>query len=76
MAQTPDTDMNQGVRLAYGNRESAVLMEKMRHGQTVPKLDHEECMNLMHSVLCDKQIQRAGFRGQDLEVKVQEEEII
>ena len=63
VAQTPDTDMNQGVRLAYGNRESAVLMEKMRHGQTVPKLDHEECMNLMHSVLCDKEVHMKAAQG-------------
>jgi hypothetical protein len=54
VAQTPDTDLKEEVRRRYGNQETAVLMEKMRHGQTVPKLAHEECMDLTHSVLCDK----------------------
>ena len=47
VAQTPDTDLNEDVRRLYGNKECALLMEKMRYGQTVPKLSHEECMDLM-----------------------------
>ena len=63
VAQTPDTDLNEEVRRRYGNKETAVLMEKMRHGQTVPKLAHEECMDLMHSVLCDKELHRKAAQG-------------
>ena len=63
MVQTPDTDLNEEVRRRYGNKETAVLMEKMRHGQTVPKLAHKECMELMHSVLCDKELHRKAAQG-------------
>ena len=63
VAQTPDTDLNEEVRRLYGYKESAVLMEKMRYGQTVPKLTHEECMELMHSVLCDKELHKKAARG-------------
>jgi hypothetical protein len=47
VAQTPDTDLNEEVRRLYGNKESAVLMEKMRQGQSEPKMTQEECMVLM-----------------------------
>ena len=43
MAQTPDTDLNEHVRRLYGELECAVMMEKMRYGQVVPKLTHELC---------------------------------
>ena len=63
VAQTPDTDLNEEVRRLYGNRESAVLMEKMRQGQSVPKMTPEECMDLMHSVLSDKELHLKASRG-------------
>ena len=63
VSQTPDIDSNEEVRRRYENQETAVLMEKMRHGQTVPKLAREECMHLMHSVLCDKELHRKAAQG-------------
>ena len=63
VAQTPDTDLNEEVRRLYGNQESAVLMEKMRQGQLVPKMTQEECMDLMHSVLSDKELHLQASRG-------------
>ena len=50
VAQTPDTDLNEHVRRNYGNKESRLLIEKMRCGQTVPKATHEECMSLIVSM--------------------------
>ena len=63
VAQTPDTDLNETVRRLYGNKEAALLMEKMRNGQCVPKCSHEECMDLMHSILCDKDLHRNLHRA-------------
>ena len=63
MAQTPDTDLNEEVRRVYGYKETAVLMEKMRCGQSVPKLTHEECLDMMHSVICDKELHMKAARG-------------
>ena len=36
VSQTCDTDLNQHVRGAYGDKEPRLLLEKMRNGQTVP----------------------------------------
>ena len=47
VSQTPDADLNEHVRRAYGNKERALTMEKMRHGMAVPKLTREKCMELM-----------------------------
>ena len=63
VAQTPDTDLNEEVRRLYGNKESAILMEKMRHGQNVPKMTQEECVDLMHSILCNKELHLQAARG-------------
>ena len=63
VAQTPDTDLNEEVRRVYGYKETALLMEKMRCGQTVPKLTHEECLDMMHSVICDKELHMKAARG-------------
>ena len=61
--QTPDTDLNEEVRRRCGNKEIGFLMEKMRDGQTVPKLTHEECMDLMWEVLCDAELHRKASQG-------------
>ena len=63
VAQTPDTDLNEEVRRLYGNRECALLMDKMRYGQTVPKLSNEECMDLMYLVLSDVELHKKAARG-------------
>ena len=81
MAQTPDTDLNEEVRRIYGNKESAVLMDKMRCGQRVPKLTHEEAMDLMHSILCDKELHikaAQGYKkvGQSIELHGAEDNLI
>ena len=38
-------------------------MENMRYGQTVPKLTHEECMDLMWEVLSDVELHRKAALG-------------
>ena len=81
VAQTPDTDLNEQVRRLYGNRESAILMEKMRCGQVVPKMTNEECMDLMHSVLCDKELHKKaalGYKkvGQSVDLHGKEDNLI
>jgi hypothetical protein len=81
VAQTPDTDLNEEVRRLYGNKESAILMEKMRCGQVVPKMTQEECMDLMHSVLSDKELHKKAARGykkvgQSVDLHGQEDNLI
>ena len=61
--QVPDTDLNEFVRAKYGHRESELLMEKMRCGQRVPSLSHEECMSLMLSVLSDPELHLHASKG-------------
>jgi hypothetical protein len=63
VAQTPDTDMNEHVRRDYGNREARLLLEKMRNGQVVPKLTHEECMLIMLEVLSDPAVHVRASKG-------------
>jgi len=63
VAQTPDTDLNEHVRRSYGNKESILLIDKMRSGQVVPKLKQEECMELMFEVLSDPQLHRNASEG-------------
>ena len=63
IAQTPDTDLNEHVRRMYGNLESRLLLEKMRNGQVVPKLTHEECMELMLEVLRDDELHKRASAG-------------
>ena len=63
VAQTPDTDLNEEVRRRYEHKAIAFLMEKMRDGQTVPKLTHEECMDLMWEVLSDAELHRKASQG-------------
>ena len=56
--QTPDTDLNEDVRRLDGNKEDALLTEKTCYGQIVPKLSHEECMDLMWGVLSDADLHK------------------
>ena len=63
VAQTPDTDLNEHVRRGYGDKESRLLVEKMRNGQVVPKLTHEECMLLMLEVLSDPELHKHASDG-------------
>ena len=63
VAQTCDTDLNEHVRREYGKKESRLLLEKMRNGQVVPKMTHEECMQLMLDVLSDPALHRGAAEG-------------
>ena len=63
VGQTPDTDLNEHVRRDYGNKEGAIIMEKMRHGQAVPRLTHEECLEIMLQVLSDPALHQRAAAG-------------
>ena len=63
VSQTPDTDLNEHVRRSYGEKESALMMDKMRMGAVVPKLTHEECMELLLEVLVDPALHRKASEG-------------
>ena len=63
VSQTPDTDLNETVRRLYGVQESGLLIEKMRLGQGVPKLTHEECLVVMVQVLSDPMLHRQASEG-------------
>ena len=63
VGQTCDTDLNQHVRREYSRRESRLLLEKMRAGQVVPALTHEECMQIMFEVLSDPAIHIRASEG-------------
>ena len=63
MRQTPDTDLSEQVRRLYGNRKYALMMEKMRHGASVPKLTHEECLDLMLECLRDPALHKHASEG-------------
>ena len=81
VGQTPDTDLNEHVRRDYGKKETHLLLEKMRSGQVVPKLTHEECMLLMLEVLSDPALhERAseGYKkvGQSIDLYGKEDELV
>ena len=63
VGQTPDTDHNEHIRRNYGHKEASLLLDKMRSGQSVPKLTHEECMLLMWDVLKDPALHEQGAAG-------------
>jgi hypothetical protein len=63
IGQTPDTDLNEHVRREYGNKESCMLLQKMRSGDVVPKLTPEECMSLMLEVLTNPGLHKAAAGG-------------
>jgi len=81
VGQTPDTDLNEHVRREYGRKEARLLLEKMRSGQVVPKLTHEECMLLMLEVLSDPELHRRaseGYKkvGQSIDLYGREDEMV
>ena len=81
VAHTPDIDLNEHVRRNYGNKESRLLIEKMRCGQKVPKATREECMNLMFEVLNDPELHKRasqGFKrvGQSIELHGREDDLV
>ena len=39
------------------------MMENMRDGQVVPRLTHEECMDLMWQILSDADLHKRGSEG-------------
>ena len=63
VGQTPDTDLNEHVRRGYGHKECCLLLEKMRSGQVVPRLEPEECMQLMLEVLSDPALHMRAAEG-------------
>ena len=63
IGQTPDTDLNEYVRDKYGAKESALLLEKMRGGQVVPSLSHEECMTVVLEVLSNPALHIRASEG-------------
>jgi hypothetical protein len=63
VGQTVDTDLNEHGRRLYGNKETRLLLEKMRAGVNVPKLAHEECMRLMYEVMSDPQLHLNASEG-------------
>mgnify|MGYP005671698245 CR=1 FL=1 len=63
VAQTCDTDLNQHVRRFYGNRESALLLEKMRNGATVPVCSHEESLQIMYEILSSPELHSKASEG-------------
>ena len=81
VGQTPDTDLNEHVRRNYGDKESRLLIEKMRCGQRVPKSTREECMTLMFEVLSDPELHKRaseGFKrvGQSIELHGREDDLV
>ena len=81
IAQTPDTDLNEHVRRGYGDRECRLLLEKMRNGQVVPHLKHEECMALMLEELSNPWLHKRGAEGykktgQSIDLYGSEDELI
>ena len=53
MGHPPDTDLNQHVRREYTGRESAVMIQEMQQGVSVPKIPQWRCMDIMIDVLSD-----------------------
>ena len=63
IAQTPDTDLNEETRQRYTTKESQLLIEKMRDGDSVPKATCEESMQMMLDVLSDPELHRRASQG-------------
>ena len=51
------------MRCEYGIKEARLLLEKMRSGQVVPKLTHEECMLVTLDVLTDPGLHMRACEG-------------
>ena len=80
-SQTPDTDLNQHVRKDFGEKETWLLLEKMRCGQVVPALTPEEAMELMFEVMSNTALHKAasaGFKkvGQSIDLHGGEDESV
>ena len=63
VAQPVDTDLNQHVKRHYMALETARLLQKMQDGALVPKLSHDECIDLMVRVLEDMGLHEAAALG-------------
>ncbi len=63
VTQTPDADLNQHVRRAYTTKESALFVEAMRSGVSVPSTKHTECIDLMADVLSDTALHLRAAEG-------------
>lgn len=63
VGQTPDTDLNQGVRKDYTVLESQELMEQMRLGVCVPSPKQETCIDMMHETLVSKERHIKAAKG-------------
>ena len=50
VTQTVDTDLNQHVKREYSVLESLAILDHMRKGMSVPKLDPTECVDMMVKV--------------------------
>ena len=63
VTQTMDTDLNQHVKREYSVLESTAILDHMRKGMSVPKLDPTECVDMMVQVLSDPRIHLRGAEG-------------
>ena len=63
VAQTPDTDLNEHVRRDYSAKESIELINQMRDGVPVPRLKHEQAIDLMYDVLSDTTLHLRAAEG-------------
>ena len=63
IVQTVDTDLNGPVKKKHVEKESRRLLQKMSAGEAVPRLRHEELMDLMMETLGDMSLHVAGARG-------------
>ena len=63
VTQTPDTDLNQHVKRDYSVLESTAILDHMRKGMSVPKLDPTECVDMMVQVLSDPRMHLRAAEG-------------
>ena len=63
VTQTVDTDLNQHVKREYSVLESLAILDHMRKGMAVPKLDPTECIDMMVKVLSDPRMHLRAAEG-------------
>ena len=63
VTQTVDTDLNQHVKREYSVLESLAIIDHMRKGMSVPKLDPTECIDMMVKVLSDPRMHLRAAEG-------------
>ena len=63
VTQTVDTDLNQHVKREYSVLESLAILNHMRKGMSVPKLDPTECVDMMVKVLSDPRMHLRAAEG-------------